>query len=128
MGKYLVSAVALLFLAAVPAGTSQAAPPPPTVEISADLGSCSASLLVTDGNSKPIYAAKVTARVLYGPFSVKKLDLEAYTGADGRLKITHLPAVLKKPLRIHIAKDMTEEEVLFQPEKQCDASFEVKLQ
>jgi hypothetical protein len=104
--------------------TSTAATPG---EISADLGPCSALIIVTDSDSKPNYGAKVTTRIQYGAFGVKKLDLEAYSGADGRIKITNLPETLKKPMYIHIAKDDKQEIVEFKPELQCRATFKVQL-
>jgi hypothetical protein len=104
--------------------TSAAVPPG---EISADLGPCSALIVVTDSDSKPIYGAKITSRIQYGAFGVKKLDLEAYSGADGRIKITSLPETLKKPMYIHIAKDDKQETEEFKPEVQCHAIFKVQL-
>jgi hypothetical protein len=96
-------------------------------EISADLGSCSALITVTDADSKPVYGAKVTARVQYGMMGVKKLDLEAYTGADGKLKIDRLPETLKKPLVIHMEKDGKSNQVEFNPGLRCRATFDVQL-
>lgn len=99
----------------------------PTAEISADLGTCSALITVTDADSKPIYAAKVNTRIRYGLFGVKRLDLEAFTGADGQLKITKLPEILKKPMYINIQKDNKQETVEFRPDLQCRATFNVEL-
>jgi hypothetical protein len=73
-----------------------------TAEISADLGTCSALITVTGADSKPVYSAKVNTRIRYGLLGVKRLDLEAFTGADGQLKITNLPEVLKKPMYIYM--------------------------
>ncbi len=84
-------------------------------------------MIVTDSDSKPIYGAKITTRIQYGPFGVKKLDLEAYTGVDGQLRITKLPETLKKPMYIHIAKDDKQEVEEFKPEIQCHATFKVQL-
>ena len=98
-----------------------------TAEISADLGTCSALITVTDADSKPIYSAKVSTRVRYGLLGVKKLDLEAFTGADGQLKITNLPEVLKKPMYIYIQKDNKQETVEFRPDIHCRATFNVQL-
>jgi hypothetical protein len=106
-------------------GGAQSAAAP--MELSADLGSCSALIAVTGTDSKPVYAAKITTRVHYGAFAVKKLDLEAFTGADGQLKITHLPETLKRPMTIYILKDDLEETVDFMPSLQCHASFNVQL-
>jgi hypothetical protein len=96
-------------------------------EISADLGPCSALIIVTDSDLKPIYGAKVTTRIQYGLLGVKKLDLEAYTGVDGQLRITKLPETLKKPMYIHIAKVDKMETEEFKPELQCRATFKVQL-
>lgn len=115
----------LLCIAAV-AGIAQDTPPVPAV-ISADLGSCSATIHVTGADSKPVYAAKVTTRIRYGAFGVKRLDLEAFTGADGQVKITHLPEVLKKPMYIHVTKDNKDEMVEFKPSERCEATFDVQL-
>jgi hypothetical protein len=107
---------------------AQSTPSPPAPsEISADLGPCSALIIVTDSDSKPIYGAKVTTRIQYGLLGVKKLDLEAYSSADGRIKITNLPETLKKPMYIHIAKDDKQETEVFKPELQCRATFKVQL-
>jgi hypothetical protein len=112
-------------LAQLPGSTQSAVPP---AEISADLGPCSALITVTRTNSKPVYAAKITARVLYGPFAVKKLDLEAFTGVDGQVKITHLPEIRKKTIRIYIRNDDDEQSVDLTPSSSCHSSFDVQLQ
>ena len=88
-----------------------------TAEISADLGT----------DSKPVYGAKVNTRIRYGLLGVKRLDLEAFTGADGQLKITNLPEVLKKPMYIYIQKDNKQETVEFRPDMRCRATFNVQL-
>jgi len=96
-------------------------------EISADLGPCSALIIVTDSDSKPIYGAKITTRIQYGLLGVKKLDLEAWSGADGRIKITSLPESLKKPMYIHIAKDDKQDTEEFKPDVLCHATLKVQL-
>ena len=96
-------------------------------EISADLGPCSAAITVTGADSKPIYAAKITARLQYGVMGIKKLDLEAYTGPDGKLKITRLPESLKKPMVIHVSKDNKGDQVEFKPAQSCHATFDIQL-
>ena len=98
-----------------------------SAEISADLGPCSALLTVTGADSKPVYGAKMTARVKYGAMGVKKLDLEAFTGTDGKVKITRLPDALKKPMVIHVDKDGKGDQVEFKPAQQCHATFDVQL-
>ncbi len=115
----------MLSIGATDTGTSQSQAVPG--EISADLGPCSAAITVTGADSKPIYAAKITARVQYGVMGIRKLDLEAYTGPDGKLKITRLPESLKKPMVIHVSKDEKGDQVEFNPAQGCHATFEVQL-
>jgi hypothetical protein len=127
-----VIAMAVSMCCAAPASTApienaQSATPAVPAEISADLGSCSATINVTGADSKPVYAAKVTTRIRYGALSVKRLDLEAFTGTDGQVKITHLPEVLKKPMYIHVTKNDKDELVEFKPSERCEATFDVQL-
>jgi hypothetical protein len=118
-----------LFVGSVPpAALPQDTSPSPSSQISADLGSCSASIHVTGSNSEPVYAAKVTTRIHYGAFGAKRLDLEGFTGSDGRFKITHLPEVLKKPMYIHVTKGGQDKMVEFKPGERCEATFDVQLQ
>ena len=91
------------------------------------MGSCSAEFTVTTPDQKPVYAAKMLARIQYGLMGVKRLDLEAYTDAQGHLKITKLPEVVKKPLYIHLQKGDKEQIVTFRPEANCHAHFNVVL-
>lgn len=97
-------------------------------EISAEMGPCSALINVTGADSKPLYGAKITTRIQYGLMGVKRLDLEAYTGSNGQVKITHLPEVLKKPMYIHVDKGNLGDEVEFKPNLRCHATFDVRLQ
>ena len=123
-----ISLSVCLMLACSHSNAAQSTPAATTPsEISADLGPCSALIIVTNSDSKPIYGAKVTTRIQYGLLGVKKLDLEAYSGADGRIKITNLPETLKKPMYIHIAKDDMQEIEEFKPEVQCHATLKVQL-
>jgi len=96
-------------------------------EMSADLGACSAQISVTGPDLKPVYGAKVETRIQYGLLGVKRLDLEGYTGANGRIKITNLPETLKKPMYIHIRKNDEDHVVEFKPSRHCQAEFDVQL-
>lgn len=126
MRNFAASAALSMLFFALPSGIiSQAAPVP--AQISADLGPCSALLTVTGTDGKPVYGAKVTTRIHYGMMGVKKLDLEAFTGPDGKLKITKLPDSLKKPMFIVISQDEKSDQVEFKPAERCNATFDVHL-
>ena len=109
-----------------PANANDTATVPPT-EISAELGTCSALINVTGADSKPVYNAKVTARIRYGFMGAKKLDLETYSSAGGQVKIIKLPEVPKKPIYIYISKEDNLETVEFMPDVHCRATFDVQL-
>src|SRR5579862_5294141 len=49
-------------------------------------GPCSLELTVTGPDGKPVYAADVKVHINYGFGGFHKLDLEAGTNADGKLK------------------------------------------
>jgi len=119
--------LALAFLVPAFADSQSSTEPPPPNEISADLGPCSAALSVTGLDSKPVYGAKIATRVQYGLMGIKRLDLEAFTAPDGRVKITGLPLTLKKPMYIHIVKGDKEQIVEFHPDRACEAHFDVLL-
>jgi len=123
--RYWSLLLAVVFFLPVFARTQSEMPPPN--EISADLGPCSAALAVTGLDSKPVYGAKIATRVQYGLMGVKRLDLEAYTAPDGRVKITGLPLTLKKPMYIHVTKGGKEQIVEFHPDRGCEAHFDVIL-
>jgi hypothetical protein len=114
--------------AAPPAQSGASSTPaiPPT-EISADLGGCSALITVTDAAGKPIFNAKVSTRIHYGFMAAKKIDLEAYTSANGQVKVNHLPEVPKKPIFFYVSKGDLLETVEFTPDVHCRASYDVKL-
>jgi hypothetical protein len=129
--RTLFSIVLLLFgllaINASPASAQSSTAAAPPTEISAELGTCSALINVTGADSKPVYNAKVTARIRYGFMATKKLDLETYTGASGQAKIVKLPEVPKKPIYIYISKDDKLETVEFMPDVHCRATFDVRL-
>ena len=125
--RSLIVPVLLFMLCIVATLTATAQSQGASAEISADRGPCSAVITVTGADSKPIYGARITARVQYGVMGVKKLDLEAFTGPDGKVKITRLPESLKKPMVIHIDKDNKGDQVEFKPALSCHATFDVQL-
>jgi hypothetical protein len=125
--RSLIVPVLLFMLCIVATHAATAQSQAASAEISADLGRCSAIISVTDADSKPIYGARITARVQHGAMGVKKLDLEAFTGPDGKVKITRLPESLKKPMVIHVDKDNKGDLVEFKPALSCHATFDVQL-
>lgn len=106
-------------------GAAPVAPAP--TEISADMGTCWALINVADAASKPVYNAKVSARIRYGMWAAKKLDLETFTNSNGQVKFVKLPEVPKKPIFFYVSKDDKLEIVEFKPDVHCHATFDVVL-
>jgi hypothetical protein len=90
-------------------------------------GPCSVELTVT-ADTKPVPAANVKVHIAYGFAGVRKLDLEAYTNNDGKLKFTGLPSRVKRPpLEFRATKDKLAGIAVYDPESECDAKHELTL-
>jgi hypothetical protein len=118
-------AVAAVSLAQQPAATGTARPD--LAVISARLGDCSADFTVTDSDGKPVYAAIVHVRIRYGFLSIKRMDLEVGTGADGKARVEGLPPKAR-PLTYDIWKDDKKASVEQDLSSHCTASYEVELE
>ena len=85
-------------------------------------GPCSLDLTITDVDAKPIYAATVKVHVAYGFGGVRKLDLEAGTNSDGKLKFTGLPErVRRPPLEFQASKGKLFGIATVDPSTECEA-------
>ena len=123
-------AVVALFLLAVFAvaqsPSSQSAQQIPVMDGGA--GPCSLLLTVRAPDTKPVLAAKVIVHIAYGFAGVRKLDLEAYTNADGKLKFTGLPSKVKDPpLQFQASKDQFTGVATYNPASECEAQHDLPL-
>ena len=92
-------------------------------------GPCSLDLTVTGADGKPAYAATVKVHIEYGFGGFHKLDLEAGTNSDGKVKFTGLPArVHRPPLEFHALKDNFEGTATYDPSAECQAKHDIALQ
>ena len=90
-------------------------------------GPCSLELSVSH-DGKPAIAAEVKVHVAYGFAGIRKLDLDAYTGNDGKLKFTGLPDRVKRPpLNFHAVKDKLYGTASFDPENECHEKLDIVL-
>jgi hypothetical protein len=90
-------------------------------------GPCSLELSVS-ANGKPSVAAHVWVHIVYGFGGIRKLDLDAYTGNDGKLKFTGLPDRVKRPpLKFRAAKDQMSGTAVYDPETECKAKLDLVL-
>ena len=82
--------IATLLIAAL----SQQPAEPPKLELpilKAGLGTCSADFTVNDVDGKPVYLAVIHVKIRYGAMSVKRMDLEVSTNAEGKARVEGLP-------------------------------------
>lgn len=92
-------------------------------------GPCSLELTVTTSDSKPVYAATVKVHIAYGFAGIRKLDLEAGTNADGKVKFTGLPSrVRRPPLEFQATKGQLVGMATYNPDAECKARHDIILQ
>jgi len=92
-------------------------------------GPCSLDLTVLGADGKAVYAATVKVHIAYGFGGMRRLDLEAGTNSDGRVKFAGLPArVQRPPLDFHASKDDFEGVVAFDPSTECQAKHDITLE
>jgi hypothetical protein len=90
-------------------------------------GPCSLELTVSH-EGKPAVAAHVKVHIAYGFGGIRKLDLDAYTGNDGKLKFTGLADRVKRPpLEFHAAKDKLVGLATYDPESECHEKVDIVL-
>jgi len=132
MMRYFVFAVLVLTLAAcIAPGAAQNAPDhpanPPAQSIDGGAGPCALTLTALS-DSKPVVAAAVKVHIEYGFPGIRRLDLEAYTGNDGKVQFTGLPSrVHRPPLQFQASKADLAGTAVYNPETECQATHEIFL-
>jgi hypothetical protein len=92
-------------------------------------GPCSLELTVLGADRGPVYAATVKVHIKYGFGGMRKLDLEAGTNSDGKVKFAGLPArVQRPPLEFQASKDEFMGVAAFDPATECQAKREIALE
>ena len=116
-------------LVAAPLLSQAPAPNEKVPIIDGGAGSCSVELTVRGADGKPVYAATVKVHVKYGFGGMRRLDLEAGTNSEGKVKFTGLPArVQRPPLEFHGSKDELEGVASFDPLGECHALRDIILE
>jgi len=124
---------ALMLTASIRLAPGQPAPQDPAPRekvpvMDGGAGPCSLELTVNDTNAKPVYAVIVKVHISYGFAGIRRLDLEAGTNSEGRVKFAGLPArVHRPPLEFHAAKDNLQGMATYDPSGECAASRTVIL-
>lgn len=109
-----------------PAPTPQASERLPVID--GGVGPCSIEFTVTDATGKPIYAADVKVHIAYGFAGIRKLDLEAATNTQGKVKFKGLPIkVHNPPLEFNASKDQLVGMATYNPATECQALHDIML-
>ncbi len=91
-------------------------------------GACSLELTVTAGG-KPVYAASVKVHIAYGFGGFRKLDLEASTNVDGKVKFIGIPPRVRlQTLEFHASKDQFTGTLTYDPGSECVAKHDLALE
>ena len=121
----------LLLAAGLGDASAQSPQAPPVTTIDAALGHCSLDVAVTTADGRPAAAASVRVHIAYGFGGFHKLDLEAGTNVDGKVKFTGLPSPVRRPpLRFHaFAKDNGQltGDADYDPAAECHAQRTITL-
>lgn len=93
----------------------------------AAVGPCTLELTaVADG--KPAYAATVKVHIAYRFGGFHKLDLEASTNVDGKVRFIGLPArVRRPPLEFEASKGTWAGTLTYDPEAECHGKHDILL-
>jgi len=92
-------------------------------------GRCSLELTVLGVDGKPVYAATVKVHIKYGFGGMRRLDLEAGTNSEGKVRFAGLPdRIQRPPLEFHASKETFEGIASFDPSAECHASRDLKLE
>jgi hypothetical protein len=97
--------------------------------IDGNAGPCSVDLTVTDGQGKGVYSANVKVHMAYGFGGIRKLDLEAGTNSDGKVRFKGLPAkVHNPPLEFRATKDDLTGLATVNPATECQAKHDIVME
>ncbi len=129
-----LGAVAMLVMMTTVGLAAQAKPketpkePTKEVTISADAGSCSADFLVQDHDHKPLPGADIKVKFHYGLFNLRRMSLEAMTGAGGRVRFEGLPRQPRNAFAFHVSHGDLRKTITDDPMETCQAQYTVVLQ
>ena len=118
-----------LFCAAQTGSQDPAAEAKKMPVIDGNVGPCSLELTINTTDSKPVYAAVVKVHIAYGFGGMRKLDLEASTNIDGKVKFVGLPSrVRRPPLEFKATKEQLIGTAKYDPDSECQSKQSIVLE
>jgi len=134
----LLAASAGLLVASQPHSNAQTATPPPgqgaqsapeVPVMDGAAGPCAVQITVTTADGNPVFDAEVKVHIAYRFGGFHKLDLEAGTNAQGKVKFVGLPArVRRPPLEFQASKDQLAGVLTYDPATECQATRSITLE
>jgi hypothetical protein len=94
---------------------------PDVPSIDAEAGPCSVEMTVTSESGKPVYAALIRVRVLYGFLGIRRVDLEVGTNAEGKARFVGFPQDGERVLHFRAAKGGLKGDAVHSTAQNCDA-------
>lgn len=131
--------LAFTALAMAQSNSAQTSPPPApqasgaqvdpktVAVVDGGVGPCSADITITDANGAPVYAAKVKVHIAYGWMNTRKLDLEAGTNVDGKVRFTGIPDRVKHGIYFRASEGNRTGEAFDDPANTCKAQFGITI-
>jgi hypothetical protein len=135
---FVLSCAVLMVCALCPAASTQSNPQATPAQapagaqavpaIDGTAGPCSVEFTVTTADGKPAEAATVKVHIAYGFGGFHKLDLQAGTNSDGKVKFTGLPSRVRRSLlEFEASKDQLVGTATYDPATECQGKREIKL-
>ena len=134
----LLAAIGGLLVAAQTYSKAQTATPPPSQAaqsasevpvMDGGAGPCAVQITVTTADGNPVFDAKVKVHMAYRFGGFHKLDLEAGTNAQGKVKFVGLPArVRRPPMEFQASKDQLAGVLTYDPATECQATRSITLE
>lgn len=125
----LAASFAILPLSLSSQSSPSGAAPTPVPTIDGAAGPCSLDLTVLTPDHKPAASATVKVHIAYRFGGFHKLDLEAGTNADGKVKFTGLPSrVRRSVLEFQATKEDLSGTTQYDPSAECHSTKEIMLQ
>jgi hypothetical protein len=131
----LVASAGLLFATQPHSNSQTSAPAGPAAQPAAEVpvidggaGPCDLQLTVTTVDGKPVYDAKVKVHIAYRFGGFHKLDLEAGTNAEGKVKFVGLPSrVRRPPMEFQASKEQLVGVFAYDPATECQVKHTITL-
>lgn len=113
---------------------AQEEPAPPTqnqapvmVTIDGESGPCSVEFLVTTAEGEPVRAARIQVKIDKGFFGFGKLELEAFTNREGRVRFIGMPKKVNDPLYFEAVKGDLFGVAFYNPKVKCNAEHAILM-